>query len=50
MKTKTEMIHTLQQQMETLIEDNLKMVKQMSALVKKNTDLERRLAKLEEKE
>lgn len=48
--TKTEMILQLQQQMETLIEDNQKLVKQMSTLVKNQADLDRRLAKLEEKE
>jgi cell division protein FtsB len=49
MKTKTEMIHALQDQMQTLIDDNLKLVKQMSGLVKKNAELEARVEELEKK-
>jgi hypothetical protein len=49
MKTKTEMIHELQEQMQVLIDDNLKLVKQMSGLVKKQSELERRLDALEKK-
>ena len=49
MKSKLDMIVELQEQMATLIEDNLRLVKQMGELVKQQAALDRRLDKLEKK-
>lgn len=49
MKSKLDMIVELQEQMATLIEDNMRLVKQMGELVKQQAALDRRLDKLEKK-